>query len=327
MKFKIFNKKSILITGGTGSFGQKFVETLIKKSKPKKIIVFSRDELKQFDMQKKFANYENLRFFLGDIRDVNRLTTSMEDVDYVVHAAALKQVPLLEYNPFEAIKTNILGAQNIIDAALKNKVKKVIALSTDKATAPINLYGATKLAADKLFISANNYVGKKSIKFSVVRYGNVAGSRGSVIPYFIEQAKKGFITITDRRMTRFNISLDEGVNFVVNSLNDMKGGETYVPKIPSYRILDLAKSIDSKAKLKFIGIRAGEKIHEEMITRSDSLNTIEFKEYFVILPPNNKNFKKLYPKLSKKEFSYSSENNKRFMNNKELKKLINKFKY
>ncbi len=327
MKFKIFNKKSILITGGTGSFGQKFVETLIKKSKPKKIIVFSRDELKQFDMQKKFANYENLRFFLGDIRDVNRLTTSMEDVDYVVHAAALKQVPLLEYNPFEAIKTNILGAQNIIDAALKNKVKKVIALSTDKATAPINLYGATKLAADKLFISANNYVGKKSIKFSVVRYGNVAGSRGSVIPYFIEQAKKGFITITDRRMTRFNISLDEGVNFVVNSLNDMKGGETYVPKIPSYRILDLAKSIDSKAKIKFIGIRAGEKIHEEMITRSDSLNTIEFKEYFVILPPNNKNFKKLYPKLSKKEFSYSSENNKRFMNNKELKKLINKFKY
>ncbi len=327
MKFKIFNKKSILITGGTGSFGQKFVETLIKKSKPKKIIVFSRDELKQFDMQKKFANYENLRFFLGDIRDVNRLTTSMEDVDYVVHAAALKQVPLLEYNPFEAIKTNILGAQNIIDAALKNKVKKVIALSTDKATAPINLYGATKLAADKLFISANNYVGKKSIKFSVVRYGNVAGSRGSVIPYFIEQAKKGFITITDRRMTRFNISLDEGVNFVVNSLNDMKGGETYVPKIPSYRILDLAKSIDSKAKIKFIGIRAGEKIHEEMITRSDSLNTIEFKEYFIILPPNNKNFKKLYPKLSKKEFSYSSENNKRFMNNKELKKLINKFKY
>ena len=327
MKFKIFNKKSILITGGTGSFGQKFVETLIKKSKPKKIIVFSRDELKQFDMQKKFANYENLRFFLGDIRDVNRLTTSMEDVDYVVHAAALKQVPLLEYNPFEAIKTNILGAQNIIDAALKNKVKRVIALSTDKATAPINLYGATKLAADKLFISANNYVGKKSIKFSVVRYGNVAGSRGSVIPYFIEQAKKGFITITDRRMTRFNISLDEGVNFVVNSLNDMKGGETYVPKIPSYRILDLAKSIDSKAKIKFIGIRAGEKIHEEMITRSDSLNTIEFKEYFIILPPNNKNFKKLYPKLSKKEFSYSSENNKRFMNNKELKKLINKFKY
>ncbi len=327
MKFKIFNKKSILITGGTGSFGQKFVETLIKKSKPKKIIVFSRDELKQFDMQKKFADYENLRFFLGDIRDVNRLTTSMEDVDYVVHAAALKQVPLLEYNPFEAIKTNILGAQNIIDAALKNKVKKVIALSTDKATAPINLYGATKLAADKLFISANNYVGKKSIKFSVVRYGNVAGSRGSVIPYFIDQAKKGFITITDRRMTRFNISLDEGVNFVVNSLNDMKGGETYVPKIPSYRILDLAKSIDSKAKIKFIGIRAGEKIHEEMITRSDSLNTIEFKEYFIILPPNNKNFKKLYPKLSKKEFSYSSENNKRFMNNKELKKLINKFKY
>ena len=190
-KFKIFNKKSVLVTGGTGSFGQKFVETLIKKSKIKKIIIFSRDELKQFEMKKKFADYENLRFFLGDIRDVNRLTTSMEDVDYVVHAAALKQVPLLEYNPFEAIKTNILGAQNIIDAALKNKVKKIIALSTDKATAPINLYGATKLAADKLFISANNYVGKKSIKFSVVRYGNVAGSRGSVIPYFIEQAKKG----------------------------------------------------------------------------------------------------------------------------------------
>ena len=325
-KFKIFNKKSVLVTGGTGSFGQKFIELLIKKSKPKKIIVFSRDELKQFNMKKKFVDYKNLRFFLGDIRDVNRLTTSMEDVDYVVHAAALKQVPLLEYNPFEAIKTNILGAQNIIDAALKNKVKKIIALSSDKATAPINLYGATKLAADKLFISANNYVGKKNIKFSVVRYGNVAGSRGSVIPYFIDQAKKGFITITDRRMTRFNISLDEGVNFVVNCLNNMKGGETYIPKIPSYRILDLAKSINSKAKLKFIGIRPGEKIHEEMITKSDSLNTIEFTKYFIILPPNNKNFKKLYPKLSKKEFSYSSENNKKFMNNNELKKLISKFK-
>ncbi len=323
---KIFNNKTILITGGTGSFGNKFVETVIKKSRPQKLIVFSRDELKQFNMRKKFSKYKALRFFLGDIRDKNRLATSMEGVDYVIHAAALKQVPILEYNPFEAIKTNILGAQNIIDAALANKVKKVIALSTDKATAPINLYGATKLASDKLFISANNYVGKKNIKFSVVRYGNVAGSRGSVIPFFIEQAKKNLLTITDKRMTRFNISLEEGVSFVLRCINDMKGGETYVPKIPSYRILDLARSIAPKAKYKFVGIRPGEKIHEEMITKSDSLNTIEYKNYYVILPPNNKNFKKLYPKLIKKEFSYSSESNKKFMNAKELKKLVNVFK-
>ena len=325
-KYKIFNNKSILVTGGTGSFGQHLVNTIVKTSKAKRIIVFSRDELKQFYMKKKFSEYKNLRFFLGDIRDKDRLNTSTEDVDYIIHAAALKQVPILEYNPFEAIKTNILGAQNIIDAALNNKVKKVIALSTDKATAPVNLYGATKLASDKLFISANNYVGKKNIKFSVVRYGNVAGSRGSVIPYFIDQAKKNLITITDQRMTRFNISLDEGVEFVIESLIKMKGGETFIPKMPSYRIIDLAKSIAPKAKLKFIGIRPGEKIHEELITRSDSLNTLEFKNYFIILPPNNKNFKKLYPKLSKKEFSYNSETNKKFMNDIQLRKLISRFK-
>lgn len=325
-KFKIFNNKSILVTGGTGSFGQHLVNTIVKTSKAKRIIVFSRDELKQFYMKKKFSEYKNLRFFLGDIRDINRLNTSTEDVDYIIHAAALKQVPILEYNPFEAIKTNILGAQNIIDAALNNKVKKVIALSTDKATAPVNLYGATKLASDKLFISANNYVGKKNIKFSVVRYGNVAGSRGSVIPYFIDQAKKNLITITDQRMTRFNISLDEGVKFVVESLIKMKGGETFIPKMPSYRIVDLAKSIAPKAKLKFIGIRPGEKIHEELITRSDSLNTLEFNKYFIILPPNSKNFKKLYTKLSKKEFSYNSETNKKFMNDVQLRKLISRFK-
>ena len=265
--------KTIFITGGTGSFGQAFTNFCLKYN-PKKIIIFSRDELKQFEMKNtiKKNNLKKIRFFIGDVRDISRLKFAMENVDYVIHAAALKQVPVAEYNPFEAIKTNIIGAQNVIDACLSTKVKKVIALSTDKAAAPVNLYGATKLASDKLFVAANGYKGSKDIKFSVVRYGNVMGSRGSVIPYFLSQKEKNFLNITDKRMTRFNITLSEGVEFVYLALKNMLGGELFVPKLSSYNIIDLANVINSKAKLKLIGIRPGEKIHEEMITETDSLN-------------------------------------------------------
>jgi UDP-N-acetylglucosamine 4,6-dehydratase/5-epimerase len=329
-----FKNKTILVTGGTGSFGQKFIEIALSKYKPKKIIVYSRDELKQFDMEKKFAKYNNIRFFIGDVRDLSRLKKAMENVDYVVHAAALKQVPTIEYNPFEAVKTNIIGAQNVIDAAISNNVKKIIALSTDKAAAPVNLYGATKLASDKLFISANNFVGKKNIKFSVVRYGNVMGSRGSVIPFFLECKKKGVIPITDNKMTRFNITLEEGVQFVIKCFSMMIGGELFVPKIPSFKILDLAKAIAPGIKTKLIGIRPGEKIHEEMITKSDSLFTFEFKKYFVIIPNNNfrsfnnkdlkKIFKKRGGKLSKKEFSYNSMSNSEFLSIEKLRLYVKK---
>ena len=281
---KIFKNKTILVTGGTGSFGQKFIEQILKKYPPKKIIIYSRDEHKQFSMEKKYAGNDKMRFFIGDVRDLPRLKKAMENVDFVVHSAALKHVPTIEYNPFEAVKTNIMGAQNVIDAAISAKVKKVIALSTDKAAAPINLYGATKLASDKLFISANNLVGKKDIKFSVVRYGNVMGSRGSVIPYFLECRKTGSIPITDKKMTRFNITLDEGVHFVINCFSMMLGGELFVPKIPSFRIMDLAKAVAPGIKTKVVGIRPGEKIHEEMITNSDSLHTLEFKKHFTIVP-------------------------------------------
>ena len=331
---KIFNNKTILVTGGTGSFGQKFIEIVLKKFSPKKIIVYSRDELKQFNMQKRFNNEKKFRFFIGDVRDIFRLKKAMEGVDYVVHAAALKQVPAVEYNPFEAVKTNILGAQNIIDASIAKNVKKIIALSTDKAAAPINLYGATKLASDKLFISANNFIGKKNIKFSVVRYGNVLGSRGSVIPYFLECKKRGEIPITDAKMTRFSIRLEEGVNFVINCMMMMHGGELFVPKIPSLRIIDLAKAIAPGVKRKIVGIRPGEKIHEEMITKSDSLNTVEFKDYFVILPNSKyssittKNFFKLMVskggKITKEEFSYNSETNSKYLSVTEIKKYVKK---
>lgn len=328
----IFNKKTILITGGTGSFGQRFIETVAKRYKPKKIIIYSRDELKQFDLQKKIKANQLYRFFLGDVRDLDRLNKAMEGVDYVVHAAALKQVPATEYNPFEAIKTNIIGAKNVIDAAIKNGVKKVVALSTDKAAAPINLYGATKLASDKLFISANNFIGKKDIKFSVVRYGNVMWSRGSVIPFFFKCKLNSEIPVTDKRMTRFNITLQQGVDFVIQCFEKMIGGELFVPKIPSYRILDVVKAIAPKAKIKLVGVRPGEKIHEEMITKSDSLNTFEFKKYFVILPNSD------YSRISKKqyiskmkskggksikdEFSYNSKENKIFLSVNQIKKLI-----
>ena len=281
----MLNNKKILITGGTGSFGKKLVSFLLQNYKCKKIIVFSRDELKQSEML-----YENqksskiLRFFIGDVRDYQRVKLAMKDVDIVFHAAALKNVPLAEYNPFEAVKTNILGAQNLVDAALETNVEKVLALSTDKASSPINLYGATKLASDKLFIAANNIKGKIKTKFSVVRYGNVMGSRGSVIPIFIKYKKKNFLPITDVRMTRFNITLNEAILFVLNSLKIMEGGEIFVPKIPSFKVTDLAKAMYPNKKIKLIGLRPGEKIHEEMITCSDSHSCIDLGKYFAVLP-------------------------------------------
>lgn len=279
--------KSILVTGGTGSFGKKFVETVLTKyPEITRIVVYSRDELKQFEMAQEFSEskYHQLRYFIGDVRDKDRLSRAMEGIDIVIHAAALKQVPAAEYNPFEAIKTNILGAQNVIEASIDNGVKQVVALSTDKAAAPINLYGATKLCSDKLFVAANNFKGKHDIKFSVVRYGNVMGSRGSVIPFFFKKRHDGVLPITDERMTRFNISLEDGVSLVLYALENMWGGEIFVPKIPSYNVIDVAEAIAPGCKKEIVGIRPGEKLHEEMITETDALSTIEFDNYFVILP-------------------------------------------
>lgn len=279
--------KSILITGGTGSFGKKFVETVLTKyPEITRIVVYSRDELKQFEMAQEFSEskYHQLRYFIGDVRDKDRLSRAMEGIDIVIHAAALKQVPAAEYNPFEAIKTNILGAQNVIEASIDKGVKQVVALSTDKAAAPINLYGATKLCSDKLFVAANNFKGKHDIKFSVVRYGNVMGSRGSVIPFFLKKRHDGVLPITDERMTRFNISLEDGVSLVLYALENMWGGEIFVPKIPSYNVIDVAEAIAPGCKKDIVGIRPGEKLHEEMITETDALSTIEFDKYFVILP-------------------------------------------
>ena len=285
----MFKNKSLLVTGGTGSFGKAFIKKLLKsKYKFKKIIIFSRDELKQHEMKlsKDFneKKYKQLRYFIGDIRDEERLNFALREVDYVVHAAALKQVPTGEYNPFEFIKTNILGAQNIITASIKNKVKKVIALSTDKAVSPVNLYGATKLTSDKLFVAANNIKGTNPIKFSVVRYGNVMGSNGSVIPFFLKKRGSGVIPITDLQMTRFNISLQGGVDMVMHALNHAWGGEIFIPKIPSYRITDVATAIAPNCKQVVCGIRPGEKIHEEMISESDSFYTWDLGTYYCILP-------------------------------------------
>ena len=316
MRKETLNNKTVLITGGTGSFGQKFVEILLREFKTKKIIIFSRDELKQFEMAKKFSLYKKkIRFFIGDIRDLSRLELAFKKVDYVIHAAAMKQVPACEYNPFEAIKTNIIGTDNVITASNNSNVTKVLALSTDKAAAPVNLYGATKLASDKLMIAANNFSEKK---FSVVRYGNVFSSRGSIVPQILEQSKKGTIYLTDKRMTRFSITLDQGIRYVLKCLFKMNGCEIFVPKIPSYRLTDLATAIAPRCKIKFIGSRAGEKIHEEMITISDSLNTIEYKDYFIILPQNlpRKNlnyyltkFENYKGKVCKEGFSYNSFDN------------------
>ena len=327
------NGKTILITGGTGSFGKKFVETVLKKYIPKKIIIYSRDELKQYEMQQnpKFRKDDVLmRYFIGDVRDEKRLSMAMTGVDIVVHAAALKQVPAAEYNPFEAVKTNVIGGQNVIDASIERGVKKVIALSTDKAAAPINLYGATKLTSDKLFVAANNYRGTHNIKFSVVRYGNVMGSRGSVIPYFLDKKSSGVLPITDERMTRFNITLQQGVDFVLMAFGKMWGGELFVPKIPSYKILDLAKAVAPNAKYENVGIRPGEKLHEEMITATDAINTIEFEDYYVILPSTQLwDVNKFRKESNGKEgkfcqygFSYNSGNNERFLNIDELRDMI-----
>jgi UDP-N-acetylglucosamine 4,6-dehydratase/5-epimerase len=327
----MLNNKIIFVTGGTGSFGKKFIKTILDKYKPKKVIVYSRDELKQFDMQQIWPANGVMRYFIGDVRDYQRLKMAMEGADIVIHAAALKQVPTAEYNPFEAVKTNIIGGQNVIDSCLKNNVKKVIALSTDKAAAPINLYGATKLASDKLFVAANNFSGGREIKFAVVRYGNVMGSRGSVIPFFQKLKKTGVLPITDEQMTRFNITLDVGVEFVLKCLEMTVGGELFVPKIPSYRIIDVANAIAPDAKKEVVGIRPGEKLHEEMITSSDAMNTIEFDDYFVILPYIKKvvnHYEKIIENNSGKYcpegFSYNSGDNKDFLSVDSIKKLIEK---
>ncbi len=283
----MLNGKSILVTGGTGSFGKKFVETILKKyPEIERVVVYSRDELKQFEMSHEFPDsvYPQIRYFIGDVRDKDRLIRALEGIDIVVHAAALKQVPACEYNPFEAVKTNILGAQNVIEASIQCGVRRVVALSTDKAAAPINLYGATKLCSDKLFVAAENYRGKRDMHFSVVRYGNVMGSRGSVIPFFLKKRNDGFLPITDERMTRFNITLEEGVSLVLYALQNMWGGEIFVPKIPSYRINDVAEAIAPGCRREVVGIRPGEKLHEEMITETDALSTVECRDHFVILP-------------------------------------------
>ncbi len=327
------NIHAILVTGGTGSFGKKFVETILKKyPEVKRIVVFSRDELKQFEMSQIFSDkeYPQIRYFIGDVRDKQRLLYALEGIDTVIHAAALKQVPAAEYNPFEAIKTNILGAQNVIEACIEQGVKKVIALSTDKAAAPINLYGATKLCSDKLFTAANFYRGNHDIKFSVVRYGNVMGSRGSVIPFFIQHKQKGYLPITHKDMTRFSITLEEGVSFVLFALENMWGGEVFVPKIPSYKILDVAEAIAPGIEKRIIGIRPGEKIHEEMITETDALNTLEFEKHFVILPSfqppwNIEEYKNYFKgEFCKYGFRYNSGENTEWLSVDELRSLIQK---
>ena len=322
-----WKKLNILVTGGTGSFGKKFIEIMMRHFKPNKIIIFSRDELKQHEMRMNGFDDPSLRFFIGDVRDKNRLKRAMRKVDIVIHAAALKQVPSCEYNPFEAVKTNVLGAQNIIDAAIDCGVKKVVALSTDKAVNPVNLYGATKLCSEKIFIQGNAYAGVQDTSFSCVRYGNVIGSRGSVIPLFVEQRKKGKVTITDRRMTRFWISLEQAVDVVMKALCNMQGGEIFVPKIPSMKIVDLAEAIAPECEIKIIGIRPGEKLHEILITEEDGRFTVDYDGLYVILPQfawwRRQNYKGAR-KLSE-EFSYTSNNNDRWLTLKQLKVMAREF--
>jgi UDP-N-acetylglucosamine 4,6-dehydratase len=329
-----FQNKNILITGGTGSLGKELTRYFLKNhSGINKIIIYSRDEQKHFQMSQEFPNskYPQMRYFIGDVRDLNRLTRAFEDVDYVIHAAAIKHVHIAEYNPDECVKTNIGGATNVVEAALKNNVKSVVALSTDKACAPINLYGATKLASDKIFVAANNLSGSRSIKFSVVRYGNVMGSNGSVMPFFLKMKKQqGILPITSESMTRFNISLQDGVKMVIFSLLNSLGGEIWVPKIPSYRILDVANAICDKCEKKVVGIRPGEKIHEEMITVSDSINTYDIGKYYCILPVSdyfdtNKFIKKFKAKKVELGFSYNSGTNNEWETVESLKKLIHKY--
>ncbi len=328
----MLNNKTLLITGGTGSFGKAFVKTVLGRFPDiKRLVVFSRDELKQFEMSQELSDerFPSLRYFIGDVRDPQRLRRAFEGIDVVVHAAALKQVPAAEYNPFECIKTNVLGAQNIIDACLDAKVRRVVALSTDKAAAPINLYGATKLCSDKLFTAANNIKGARDLRLSVVRYGNVMGSRGSVIPFFLEKRETGVLPITDPAMTRFNITLQEGVDMVLWALERAAGGEIFVPKIPSYRITDVAQAVGPECEHRIVGIRPGEKVHEEMITSSDSLNTVDLGRYFVILPSASDHSVESYcaehngaPVAS--GYAYNSGSNQHFLTVAELRALIEK---
>jgi UDP-N-acetylglucosamine 4,6-dehydratase len=320
---------SILLTGGTGSFGKRFIRHVLATQAPGRLVVYSRDELKQFQLRQEYPveQYPTLRFFIGDVRDRDRLYRALDGVDVVVHAAALKQVPTAEYNPLEAIKTNIMGSANIIDAAIDRNVKKVLALSTDKAANPINLYGATKLCADKLFVAANAYSGFHQTRFSVVRYGNVVGSRGSVIPYFLAQRSTGRLTITDARMTRFLITLDQGVEFVLRCIDEMLGGEIFVPKIPSVVVTDLARVIGPECKQEIIGIRPGEKLHETMVPEDDARLTIEYDDHFVIQPThsfwNQRDYMAGKPgRLCADGFRYSSEINDRFLTDEEIAGLV-----
>lgn len=327
----MFDNKTILVTGGTGSFGKKFISRILNEfPKVKKIIIFSRDELKQYDMailEPFKSNSSKLRFFIGDVRDSERMNRACEGVDIIIHAAALKQVPTAEYNPMECIKTNVFGTENIVNSALNCGVQKVVALSTDKAAAPINLYGATKLCSDKLITAANNMKGSRDLTFSVVRYGNVMGSRGSVIPFFMKSANDGVLPITDERMTRFNITLDQGVDMVFYAVDNSWGGEIFVPKIPSYKILDIATAIAPNSKKEIIGIRPGEKIHEEMITETDSLNTLDCGKYYVILPSlyewSLEDFKRKFDaKAVPHGFKYSSDINDEWVSVDDMRQLI-----
>jgi len=326
----VLNGKSVLITGGTGSFGKQFAKRILSDYPDvRRVVIFSRDELKQFEMSNlpEFQKKQKIRFFIGDIRDSQRISRALEGIDVVIHAAALKQVPAAEYNPFECIKTNVIGAQNLIEACLDQGIKKVVALSTDKAAAPVNLYGATKLCSDKLFTAANGIVGKRDLKFSVVRYGNVMGSRGSVIPFFLKMKESGILPITDPSMTRFNISLDDGVSMVLWAIENMGGGEIFVPKIPSYRIMDVANAVCPDCEKPVVGIRPGEKLHEEMITESDSYHTVDLGNYFAILPSTFDEEIDDYAKRNSASRisagqAYSSDKNPDFLSQEELRTLI-----
>ena len=319
----IIDGAAVLVTGGTGSFGKRFIQAILREASPRKVVVLSRDELKQYEMRQLFPDEPRLRFFIGDVRDAGRLHRAFYGIDVVVHAAALKQVPAAEYNPFEAVKTNIHGAQNVIDAAIEQGVARVIALSTDKACSPVNLYGATKLVSDKLFISGNAYAGGTKTRFAVVRYGNVVGSRGSVIPFFRKLAASGVLPITDERMTRFWITLDQGVRFVLDSLERMHGGELFVPKIPSMRIMDLAAAMAPEARLETVGIRPGEKLHEEMISASDARSTLDMGDHYVIQPELE-----WWPREAldgtpvPEGFRYASDTNTRWLSPDELRAMI-----
>jgi UDP-N-acetylglucosamine 4,6-dehydratase len=325
----MFNGKSVLITGGTGSFGQRFVETVLARFAPQRLIVFSRDELKQFEMARRFdpRDHRCLRYFVGDVRDRERLYRALDGVDYVVHAAALKQVPSCEYNPLEAIKTNILGAANLIDAAIDRGVQSVIALSSDKAACPVNLYGATKLCADKLFVSANNYSGPHPTRFGVVRYGNVVGSRGSVVPLFLSLRHQGVIPVTDVRMTRFWITLEQGVDFVLQSLSRSRGGEIFVPKLPSMRLVDLAYAVAPGCRIENVGIRPGEKLHEMMLSEDDARHTLEFDDHYAVLPsPEAAQFRREPPPAEGRPcpegFCYHSNTNTQWLSVEDLRQML-----